>query len=184
MRRHAALFFKASNRRRGDWNTLLLVMFAVLAVAPSMLAATPLQGLNGAASQPQAMWQWLQSPAGAPTRETLHGLLAQAYELDGFPDLPPAEMAAVIAALQRTPHLKATTAVELPQQLAAPPQADGELDGKRLRTSRTSFWAFHATSPVAATSARRTFARVAQAMALSPHQAAFLSGTRNNRRHE
>jgi hypothetical protein len=56
-----------NNQRRGEWNALLLVMFALLTVAPSVLAAAPMQGWQGA-SQPQAMWQWL-SECGMPNAE-------------------------------------------------------------------------------------------------------------------
>ncbi len=77
MRRHAANIF--NNRRRGEWNPLLLVMFALLTVAPSVLAAAP---IHNAATQPQAVWQWLQSPEGAPTRD----LLKQALSECGVPN--------------------------------------------------------------------------------------------------
>ena len=81
-----------TNQRRGEWNALLLVMFALLAVAPSsMLAAAPLQN----AAQPQAVWTWLQSPQGAPTRD----LLARAFDLENFPNLPPDEWATILCEL-------------------------------------------------------------------------------------
>jgi hypothetical protein len=72
MRRHAANIF--SYHRRGEWNPLLLVMFALLTVAPSVLAAAP---LHQAATQPQAVWQWLQSPEGAPARDLIQQTLAE-----------------------------------------------------------------------------------------------------------
>ena len=89
MRQHAANIFKINNRRRGEWNPLLLVMFALLTVAPSVLSAAP---IHRAANQPQAVWQWLQSPEGAPTRD----LIQQTFDLENLSDLPSAEIAALL----------------------------------------------------------------------------------------
>ncbi|HEY0072691.1 MAG TPA: hypothetical protein VGB77_01225 [Abditibacteriaceae bacterium] len=74
MRRHAANIFNYRNHRRGEWNPLLLVMFALLTVAPSVLAAAP---LHQASTQPQAVWQWLQSPEGAPARDLIQQTLIE-----------------------------------------------------------------------------------------------------------
>lgn len=74
MRRHATNIFSFGNRRRGEWNPLLLMMFALLTVAPSVLAAAP---IHSVATQPQAVWQWLQSPEGAPTRDLLQQALSE-----------------------------------------------------------------------------------------------------------
>jgi hypothetical protein len=49
-------------------------MFALLTVAPSVLAAAP---LHQASTQPQAVWQWLQSPEGAPARDLIQQTLAE-----------------------------------------------------------------------------------------------------------
>lgn len=81
MRRHAANIF--NYHRRGEWNPLLLVMFALLTVAPSVLAAAP---LHQAATQPQAVWQWLQSPEGAPARDLLQQTLQQTLAECGMRD--------------------------------------------------------------------------------------------------
>ena len=135
-----ALFSKTSglipNRRRGEWNALLLVMFALLAVAPSVLSAAP---LRAGVSQPQAVWQWLQSPEGAPTRDLIaRSLKCGITNSECGIDNPLSHHASVIRCL-------------LVAELAP------AYSHFALRISHSELRA-----------------------ALSPHEAAFLSGTRTN----
>lgn len=152
MRRQAALFFQ-TRQRRGEWNALLLVMFALLAVAPSVLSAAPLRDV---ASHPQAVWQWLQSPEGAPTRD----LLALSLDLEHFPNLPPAEWAAI---LSKCEIARAECGIAVPSHPASHPAC------------------LHLAEPVPAfTHSSFVTRRSSLLHAMSPHEAAFRSGTRAN----
>lgn len=157
MRRQAALF--QIRQRRGDWNALLLVMFALLAVAPSVLCAAP---LRDAASQPQAVWQWLQSPDGATTRD----LIARSLDLEQFPHLPPSEWATILSALQRAPYLTPGAHIEVPQRATHKPVSQDSSPFSPADLRAGTFFSLDS---------RRIAAR-----ALSPHEAAFRSGTRTN----
>ena len=156
-----------ANQRRGEWNALLLVMFALLAIAPaSMLAAAPLSG--AAHAQPHAVWHWLQSPQGAPARD----LLARAFELEQFPNLPPEEWAAIVSALEKAPQLTATSQIEVPRRA-------GRENSKLLVCNDIgSFFADLPSSTILLDRSR------VNSHPLSSHEAAFRSGVRTNSRRE
>jgi hypothetical protein len=157
-----------TNQRRGEWNALLLVMFALLAVAPaSMLAAAPLSG--AAHAQPQAVWQWLQSPQGAPARD----LLVRAFDLDNFPNLPPDEWATLVSTLEQAPHLTASAQIDAPQI------ATRDVSQLLNHDGLNHFLADIASPPSLLIDRSRIALRP-----LSPHEAAFRSGVRTNARLE
>lgn len=150
MRRHAANIFNYRNHRRGEWNPLLLVMFALLTVAPSVLAAAP---LHQASTQPQAVWQWLQSPEGAPARDLIQQTLAECGMRD-------AECAI------REGLFQGAYEIESPlSQLDDLTSLQNALD-----------------EPVAPFPQVSSLQPPASSRSLSSHEAAFLSGIRTNRR--
>ncbi len=151
MRRHAANIFNYRNHRRGEWNPLLLVMFALLTVAPSVLAAAP---LHQASTQPQAVWQWLQSPEGAPARDLIQQTLAECGMRD-------AECAI------REGLFQGAYEIESPlSQLDDLTSLQNALDEPVAPFLHSAFRLPHS----------------AFSKSLSSHEAAFLSGIRTNRR--
>ena len=153
MRRHAANIFNYRQHRRGEWNPLLLVMLALLTVAPSVLAAAP---LHQASTQPQVVWQWLQSPEGAPARD----LLAQALSECGMQNAECGILNSPSEIL--ISHSDIASPLSHSDDLAV---AQDALDEPGRPFFHSPFHTRHSA-----------FA------SLSSHEAAFLSGIRTNRR--